>query len=164
MVGEGEPPWHACGGEDGESELVNGVVGGFDRGRFSHHNRLAWVEPYQRHRPPRKQKRQAAHLGPNAQSPSCHQLLDFHRLRNVRPRRLDPPSSRFGPNWLRRNRKWEWAWEQWRFSGGNGDRNCKDTKFSRNCVWFVRKHWEDLSFVVLNFLRKQIKIIYIIGL
>ena len=40
------------------------------------------------------------------------------------------------------------------------DRNCKDTKFSRNCVWFVRKHWEDLSFVVLNFLRKQTKIIY----
>ena len=21
------------------------------------------------------------------------------------------------------------------------DRNYKDTKFSRNCVWFVRKHW-----------------------
>ena len=44
------------------------------------------------------------------------------------------------------------------------DGNCKDTKFSRNCVWFVRKHWEDLSFVVLNFLRKQTKIIYIISL
>ena len=27
-----------------------------------------------------------------------------------------------------------------------------------------RKHWEDLSFAVLNFLRKQTKIIYIIGL
>ena len=35
------------------------------------------------------------------------------------------------------------------------DRNWKDTKFSRNCVWFVRKHGEDLSFVVLNFLRKN---------
>ena len=44
------------------------------------------------------------------------------------------------------------------------NRNCKDTKFSRNCVWVVRKHWEDLSFVVLNFLRKQTKIIYIISL
>ena len=41
---------------------------------------------------------------------------------------------------------------------------CVCVKFSRNCVWFVRKHWEDLSFVVLNFLMKQTKIIYIIGL
>ena len=41
---------------------------------------------------------------------------------------------------------------------------CVCVKFSRNCVWFVRKHWEDLSSVVLNFLRKQTKIIYIISL
>ena len=32
------------------------------------------------------------------------------------------------------------------------DRNCKDTKLSRNCVRFVRKHKDELSFVVLNHL------------
>ena len=66
---------------------------------------------YQRQRPPRTQKRQAAHLGPNAQSPPCRWLLDLHHLRNVRPRRLDPPPSRFGLNRLRRNRKRERARE-----------------------------------------------------
>ena len=38
-----------------------------------------------RDRPPRLQKCQATHLGPNAQSPLCRWLLDLHRLRNVRP-------------------------------------------------------------------------------
>ena len=123
MVGEREPSWHVGGDEDGESELVNGGAGGSDGGLFSHHNRLAWVGSYQRQRPPRMQKHQVAHLGPNAQSPPCRWLLDLHRLRNVRPHRLDPPPSRFGPNRLRRNRKQE----RRRFSGGNRDRNYKDT-------------------------------------
>nr|POF13372.1 hypothetical protein CFP56_38401 [Quercus suber] len=105
MVGEREPPWHAGGGEDGESELVNGGAGGSDGGQFSHHNGLAQVKSYQRQRPLRTQKCQAAHLGPNAQSPLCCWLLDLHRLHNVRPRRLDPPSSCFRPNQLRQNRK-----------------------------------------------------------
>ena len=124
MVGEREPPWHAGGGEDGESELVNGGAGGSDGGRFSHHNRLARVGSYQRQRPPRTQKRQAAHLGPNAQGPPCRRLLDLHRLRNVQPRRLDPPPPRFGPNRLRRSRKRERARERERrrFGGGNGER------------------------------------------
>ena len=98
MVGEREPPWHASGGEDGEFELVDGGAGGSDGGRFSHHNRLTWVGSYERQRPPRMQKCQVAHLGPNAQSPPCHRLLDLHRLRNVRPRCLDPLPSRFRPN------------------------------------------------------------------
>ena len=38
-----------------------------------------------RDRPPRLQKCQATHLGPNAQSPLCRWLLDLHRLRNVQP-------------------------------------------------------------------------------
>ena len=66
MVGKRESPWHAGGGEDGESELVNGGAGGFDGGRFSHHNRLTQVRSYQRKKPPRTQKHQATHLGPNA--------------------------------------------------------------------------------------------------
>ena len=98
MVGEREPPWHASGGEDGEFKLVDGGVGGSDGGRFSHHNRLTWVGSYERQRPPRMQKRQVAHLGPNAQSPPCRRLLDLHHLRNVRPRYLDPSLSRFRPN------------------------------------------------------------------
>ena len=46
------------------------------------------------------------------------------------------------------------------------DRNCKDTKFSRNCVWFVRKHWEDLSFVLFSvkFSHEHTKVIYVISL
>ena len=46
------------------------------------------------------------------------------------------------------------------------DRNCKDSKFSRNCVWFVRKHWEDLSFVLFSvkFSHEHTKVIYVISL
>ena len=85
MVGEREPPWHAGGGEDGGSKLVNGGARGSDGGQFSHHNGLARVRSYKRRRPPRLQKCQATHLGPNAQSPLCRWLLDLHRLRNVQP-------------------------------------------------------------------------------
>ena len=123
MVGERKPLWHVGSGEDGESELVNGGARGSNGGRFSHHNRLARVKSYQRQRPPRMPKHQVAHLGPNAQSPPCHQLLDLHCLRNVRPHCLDPPPSCFRLNQLRQNRKQE----QRRFSGGNGDRTYKDT-------------------------------------